>query len=186
MQLTVSKRPRSTKGATNQQRREGQIPAVLYAKGRETESVWIDNAELQKIFRALKPGTLSTLVLEVQGLDRPIRALVKEVQYHKTNYAVLHVDLLELVAGQAIRVNIPVELIGIADCIAVKQGGVVRQVMRQVAVECTPETLPREYQVDVRDLAEVGASRRVKSISFGQGVRSKAAAEDVLAVIAKR
>lgn len=186
MQLQVSKRPRSTKGVRSQLRREGGVPAVLYAKGKESQTLTINRADIQKILRELKPGTLSTLVLELQGMGSPIRAIIKEMQYQKTSYDVLHVDLLELLDGQPVRVNVPVELTGVAESIAVKAGGVIRQVARQVAVECLPGDIPREFFVDVRDLEMVGSSKRVKSIGLNQGVKMRALAEDVLAVVAKR
>jgi large subunit ribosomal protein L25 len=185
MQLKVNKRSISTKGAVNQLRENGGIPAVLYTKGKETVEISLENANLQKILRDLKPGTLSTLVLTLEGLDRPVRAIVKEVQYNKTNYDVLHVDLMELVDGQRLRVKVPVELTGINECVGVKAGGVVRQVMRAVTVECVPADMPREFQVDVREL-NIGQSKRVVAVALPAGVRCKEKIEDVLAVVAKR
>jgi large subunit ribosomal protein L25 len=185
MQLKVNKRSIQTKGAINQLRENGGIPAVLYAKGKETITLSLEAADLQKILRGLKPGTLSTLVLELEGLGRPVRAIVKEVQYNKTNYSVLHVDLMELVDNQTLLVKVPVELTGINDCAGVKAGGAVRQVMRSVTVECTPEAMPREFQVDVREL-NIGQSKRVESIRLPAGVRCKEKLVDVLAVVAKR
>jgi large subunit ribosomal protein L25 len=185
MQLKVKKRSINTKSAINQLRQNGSIPAVLYTKGKETVALSLESADLQKILRDLKPGTLSTLVFKLEGLDHSVRAVVKEIQYNRTNYNVLHVDFMELVPAQALRVKVPVELTGTNECAGVKAGGAVRQVMRAVTVECTPETMPREFQVDVRDL-NIGQSRRVNALSLPAGVQCKEKLDDVLAVVAKR
>ncbi len=51
-----------------------------------------------------------------------------------------------------LRVNVPIQLVGTADCAGVKLGGFLRQVIRSLKVSCLPKHIPQEFTFDVRDL----------------------------------
>lgn len=185
MKLKVARRALSTKGALHKLRREGGIPAVLYAKGLATQSLALETTEIQKLLREIEPGTLSTLVLELQGLDQPVRVLVKEIQYDKTNYDVRHMDFIALLPEQKIQVMVPIELAGQADCVGVKAGGAIRLVTRKIPVECLPSKLPSRFTVNVSQM-NIGDAIRVNAITFPEGVTPCVKPVDVIAVVGKR
>ena len=185
MELLVQKREKTGKGISKRVRREGGIPAVLYSKGGEGESIIVDRASYEAALRQTKPGHLPTITFTLKGDGADRKAVVKEVQYHPTTYAVLHLDLEELHDDVPVRVNVPITLVGAAECAGVKEGGVIRQVIRHMRVSCLPKDMPKHLELDVRSL-KLKESARLAAIAVPETVRPLARMGEVAAVVAKR
>ena len=93
--------------------------------------------------------------------------------------------LEELLDQVPVKVKVPVNCIGVADCPGIKLGGFLRQVARYVKVECLPKLIPAEFIVDVKDLG-IRQTKRLKDLSLPSGVKALESPEEVLVVIAKR
>lgn len=186
MKLQVLKRGTLKKSEINKIRREGDIPAVLYVKGKETENILIKGAEFQSLLRTVAPGRLSTLVFTLVGENgKEHKAILKEIQYEPTSYRVQHLDFEELFSDQKVNVKVPIECTGVVDCVGVKLGGVLRQVIRTLRVRCLPKDIPNVLQVDVRNLA-LFESKRLKDLAIPESVMALADLNEVAVVVAKR
>jgi len=186
MKLEVSKRKSLKKGETKRMRREGDIPAVLYVKGKATDAIMVKGAEFGGLLRAIQPGRLSTTVFSLadeHGKER--RAILKEIQYEPTTYRVQHLDFEELFDDAQVNVKVPVECIGAVDCAGVKLGGILRQVIRHIRVRCLPKDIPSLFQIDVRNLA-INESKRLKDLEIPSTVRPLADLNEVAVIVAKR
>lgn len=71
MKLSFFKRKVGKKGETNRIRREGNIPANLYAQNVTPEAVYLKGEEVKTLLRNMRPGLLSTTVFELQGENIP-------------------------------------------------------------------------------------------------------------------
>lgn len=185
MKLTVTERPSAKKGELKQIRREGKVPAILYSAGRPNVQLTLDGAEFNAILRNMKPGHLPTTVFHLMINGKETKAIIKDIQYQLTTYLVSHIDFEELVEEMPISVKVPIQCIGVADCVGVKLGGFLRQVIRHVKVECLPKHIPAEFVVDVKDLG-IRQSKRLADISMPKGVKPLAKMDEVVVVIAKR
>lgn len=186
MKLHTHKRATGSKCAAKKLRREGSIPAILYAKEKTGETLVIDATEFQSHLRQVKPGHLPTTVFTLcdeKGNER--RVLIKEIQYAPTTYAVIHLDFVELVPDQKINVKVPIECTGQVDCVGVKLGGVLRQVIRHARVRCLSQDLPSFFPLDVRELG-LRESKRLKDLTIPNTIRPLIDMEEVVAVIVKR
>lgn len=186
MKLKVWKRAAEKKGELNKMRREGNIPAVIYKRGETAENIAINSAEFSAFLRKVTPGRLSTTSLTLvdeKGKERHM--LVKDIQYNITTYDVIHLDFEELHANMPINIKVPIECTGVAECIGVKLGGFLRQVIRYVKVRCLPKDIPSAFVVDVKDLGQA-QSRRLKDIGIPQTIRPLADLNEVAVVVAKR
>jgi large subunit ribosomal protein L25 len=185
MKLTATERTSQKKSETKQIRREGKIPVILYSAGQPNVPLMIDTAEFSALLRQMKPGHLptTTFTLVIKGKER--KTIIKDIQYKLTTYQVSHIDFEELKDDTPISVKVPIQCIGVADCVGVKLGGFLRQVIRHVKVECLPKQIPAEFVVDVKDLG-IKQSRRLSDISMPKGVRPLAKMDEVVVVIAKR
>jgi large subunit ribosomal protein L25 len=184
MKLKTQKR--SAEGNIKALRREGFIPAVFYSKSRESENVSVSKAEFDAFMRQLKPGRLSTTRLTLTGEDGKERhAIIKDIQYEVTTYNVIHLDFEELVKDAKVRVNVPIECIGMADCAGIKLGGVLRQVIRSLRIECMPKDMPEFFNLNVSNLS-MRESLRLRDITLPEGIRAVADVNEVVAVIVKR
>lgn len=185
MKLAVKERVGEKKKDLKEIRREGNIPAIIYSSKGQTETLIVDGAEFATILRDMKPGQLPTTVFTLTGGKKERRAIIKDIQYHLTTYRVSHIDFEELIENVPVSVKVPVNCIGIADCIGIKLGGFLRQVARHVKVECLPAHIPSEFLVDVKDLG-IRQSKRLRDIEMPKGVRPITRPEEVVVVIAKR
>jgi len=185
MQLTAKTRAEETKGGLKQMRRAGTIPAVLYAPGKEAQSITIERVELETILRGIKEGMLSTSVFKLNLDAGKKKAIVKDVQYHPTNYRILHLDFEELEEDVAVRIKVPITLTGVMDCIGVKLGGFLRQVVRTIKVECLPKNIPTHFEVDVKDLA-AGKMLKLADLTMPNGVKAISPADQVVVLVSKK
>jgi len=187
MKLQTVKRTGKSKGEVTKLRREGKVPAVLYVKGKAGESIAIDANDLKSCLRNVKPGHLPTTVLTlVDDKKGERRVVVKDIQYNITTYDVIHLDFEELVPNHKINVKIPIECTGQVDCVGIKLGGVLRQVIRHIRVCCMKsQDLPEFFELDVRDLG-LKQSKRLRDLNMPKTVRPLVDLNEVVAVIVKR
>lgn len=174
------------KSEVNKLRREGFIPAVLYVKEKEGETLAVNSAEFAAHIRQVTPGHLPTTVFvlhDSKGKER--RAIVKEIQYNITTYDVIHLDFEELSPNHQINVKVPIECTGINECAGIKLGGVLRQVIRHVLIRCLPKDLPSFFTLDIRELA-LGESKRMSALDIPESVRLFGDPNQVVAAIVKR
>lgn len=186
MKLKVLKRTILKKSELNRIRREGNIPAAMYVRGQATDNLSVNGSEFSAHLRAVQPGHLSTTIfvlVDENGKER--RAILKDIQYQPTTYKVQHLDFEELFDDVKVNVKVPIECVGVVDCVGVKLGGVLRQVIRHLRVRCLPKDIPNNFQLDVRSL-EQRQSRRLKDLEIPQSVRPLMDLNEVAVIIAKR
>ncbi len=185
MKLAIFERTKLTKGEVKRLRREGNVPAVSYGSGKSVRHLYLRGADLQAILRDLPKGALATTIFELQESGASYRALVKGIQYNVVTYAVEHVDFLMVDDKTPVTVNVPIQVVGAADCPGLKLGGTLRQVIRTMKVECLPKHIPHAFQIDVRSLS-LAQAKRLSDIEVPAHVRPVARMEQVAIVIAKQ
>src|SRR5690606_11418222 len=117
--LTATRRDTAGKGTSRAMRREGQTPAVIYGHSRETESLAIPTRELERLLSRISTGST---VVELNMDGRRIRTLIRDVQHHPTRKEVLHVDFVELVAGEKVITKVPLRFVGTPEGVRVDSG----------------------------------------------------------------
>lgn len=185
MKLTATKRESQTKGAVKQIRRAGKIPAVLYSPGTPAEKLEVDANELNAALREIKSGRLSTTVFTLDLGGKKKKVIVKDIQYNLTSYRVIHLDFEELKDDIFVKMKVPIECHGVADCVGIKSGGFLRQVIRYAKVKCLPKDIPVEFGLNVQDLG-MRQVMRLSDIKMPKGVEPMMAADEVVVLIAKR
>ncbi|NBO24175.1 MAG: 50S ribosomal protein L25 [Chlamydiae bacterium] len=184
MKLKTTERVHGKKSELNRIRHEQNIPAVLYDKEGSNKPLIVDGADFSKALREIEKGHLSTTVFELDINGVKVPAVVKEVQYHKTTYNILHLDFQKLEKKSAVTVNVPVTYTGVDDCVGIKLGGFLRQVKRTIRVKTMPEHMPKSFTIDVRGLG-IRQSKRIKDIEIPANVVLVDDLENVVVTIAK-
>jgi large subunit ribosomal protein L25 len=165
-QLSATPRHEVGKGVARKLRSAGQVPAVIYGHGRESQSLTIDARELGRLLE--KFAAASTVIeLAVDGTSS--KTLIREIQRHPFKRHILHVDFQQLVAGELVTVQIPLSFIGTP--IGVKEGGILDQTMHELTIECDPSNIPARIEVDVTNLA-IGHPLHVSDLTLPEGVRA--------------
>jgi large subunit ribosomal protein L25 len=142
-------RARSGKGAARATRRAGKVPAVIYGGKQEPNLIALDP---RVVIRELHRAGWQSRLYEIQGSGEPIRALIRGVQFHPVSDAPEHVDFQRLVAGQRIKVAVPVHFENDGISPGIKRGAVLNVVRHAVEVFCDPDHIPEQFTADLGPL----------------------------------
>ncbi|MEZ4587009.1 MAG: 50S ribosomal protein L25/general stress protein Ctc [Gemmatimonadales bacterium] len=163
--LSATPRTASGKGVARSLRRAGQIPAVIYGRGRDPEGLALDATALNRMLTKVRA---STTILDVHVGDRePVKALIREIQRDPVKAEIIHIDLYEVHADEAITVEVPLRFVGTAEGVR-NNGGVFEAISHTVEIEVLPANIPEFIEVDVSALG-VGQSLHVGDLSFAAG-----------------
>ena len=127
-------------------RRDGRLPAVVFGRGLDSNSVSLDTHEFESLRRHVGPNTLIDLSVD-GGAASPV--LVSEVQLHRVTRKPLHVDLY--VVRMTEELTVDVALISEGESEAVENGGgTLLHVIDHVRVRALPDHLPESihYSID--------------------------------------
>lgn len=167
----LSARPRSGtgKGKARKLRSSGRIPAVIYGHGEATRSLSIDAHEFDRLRADVHvENTIIDLTIEDEN---PLKTLVREVQTHPSRGHVLHLDLYQIHAGEAVTVEVPIRLVGVSP--GVRAGGIMQQALIALEIRCLPDNIPETIEADISQL-EIGDSIHVGDLALPQGVEAEA------------
>lgn len=152
--LKVTKRVETGKLNNRRMRAAGRLPAILYGHGEEPLSL---SASEESVRAVLRHGAQ---VVQLAG-DAKGQALLQEVQWDTFHRDVLHLDLLRVVKGERVTVEVPIQLRGEAP--GERDGGVVDQVLHAIEIETSPAFIPEALHVGINSL-ELGGSLSVGDI----------------------
>lgn len=149
LSLDVEPRSEMGKSAARRLRRAGKVPGVVYGIHDPTP-VSVDPRALEKILRS-SGGVNAVFQLNVQGekkMSRPV--LLKFIDRDPMRDDILHADFLEIRMDQKIKVAVPLSFVG--ESKGVKMGGVLSVLLRELEVECLPNVIPSEVEVDITEI----------------------------------
>ena len=163
---TVEAQPRVAESrGKNEARRvrvTGNIPAVVYGAKKDSIAVTVNPKQITKI---LHSDTGHNTIFDVQIDGKKEKVMIVDWQYEPIKGKLLHIDMKRIDMAKAIRVSVPIELVG--ESAGVKQqGGIMDQVLREVEIECLPNDIPGHIDVDVSELV-FGQVIRVKDLAHG-------------------
>lgn len=184
MKLIAKERSVGKRSFISKIRNEGNIPAVMYTKGKEPVQIEVSGADFNAALRQLEKGHLPNTVFELNFENGVKKAIVKDIQYHRTTYDILHLDFYELQEHEAIKVNVPLHFTGVAECQGIKLGGFLRPIKRHIQVKCLPDHIPDAFHLNIKELG-LKQAKRVKDITFPENVNCLFGKEEVVVVIGK-
>jgi large subunit ribosomal protein L25 len=147
-------------------RRVGLVPAVLYGNTKENLNLAVDQKEFTKLY--IEAGSSTLVNLKVDD-DKAVKVLIHEVELHPTRHTVMHADFFAVNLKEKLRTEIPLVLTGVADAVEI-QGGTLITVKDMVEVECLPEDLVHEIEIDISPLKSFEDSITVSDLKVPQGI----------------
>lgn len=177
--LVMESREKTGKGENGRLRKAGYVPCILY--GPEIKENIKGKLNMREVERILA-GRWESTRLNVKLPDGSEElCLIREAQRHPLNDMPLHIDLLHLVRGHKITVNIPVEVTGRENSQGIKDGGVL-EVTRELEVLSLPMSIPDVITVDVSAL-NIGDAIHAGDIKLPEGVELSVDPEEVIAIV---
>src|SRR5437667_7090175 len=107
--LSASPRVTTGKGPARQARFRGQVPAVLYGRGRPTQALAVESQALEKALAGIEP---ESTIIELAVDGKKTQALIREIQRHPIRPDIIHVDFYEIHAEEKVKLKVPVRLVG--------------------------------------------------------------------------
>ena len=163
--LSAEMRSERGKGVARKLRAAGRVPGVVYGHGRQPQSLSLVARDLDRLLSHIAAGST---VIELTLGKATTKTLIREIQRHPFKKQILHIDFMELVAGEKVIVDIPLVFVGIPEGVRLS-GALLEQIVHSIEVNVDPSNIPNHIDVDVSNLA-MGHSLHVRDITLPEGV----------------
>ena len=164
--LEATIRNTKTKGEINSLRANGNLPAILYGGTEANQKISLSTKVIKLLIQ--KENFLSNMIsINIDGKTENV--LPREVTYDVITDEPIHIDLLRIIKGAKIILEIPVKFINHEKSPGLKRGGVLNIVRRKVELKCPTEKIPDELIVDLENV-DIGESFKISSIKLPENV----------------
>jgi len=161
-ELTLTAIKREVLGKKNRfLRRQGITPTHLFGHKVESQALQCDTVELKKILA--HAGTTRLVSLRIDGEKQPKSVFVREIQRDPLSRQLFHVDFYQVRKGEKMEVDVPIVMVGEAPALKEK-GRMLAHGITSLAIECLPEKVPPQIEIDISILEEFDQAIHVKDI----------------------
>lgn len=161
VEIKANKRENFGKMNNKSLRSEGKVPGVIYSK----KGVHHFSTTPKELKPLLYTPDYKQANVEIDGTV--YSCVVQAAQFHPVTDNLVHIDLLQLVDGNPIRIEVPIRFEGVSP--GVKAGGVFSQTMRAVKIKCLPKDIVDQLIIDISS-TELGDVVRVSDINLPEGI----------------
>jgi large subunit ribosomal protein L25 len=164
---------------TNKGRKSGLIPAVVYGRGVESVSLWVNTLDFRRLLK--KSGESTMIGLEIDGKNGR-NVIIYEIQRDPVTDSIIHIDFFQVRMDEEIETEVELEFIG--EALAVRDlGGVLVRNMDEIEVKCLPGDLPSRINVDISVLNTFEDRICVKDLKIPEKVKIELDPETVVALV---
>lgn len=147
IKIEAKKRKIGKKSDLKNSRKKGLIPGIIYGAGKEGSKILIPNIEFKKKYRK----TIGEVAFfEIKVGRKKYTTILKDKQIHPVSRDFVHLDFLEIVEGQKVTVDIPINFVG--ESLGKTEGGIVDINLRTIEVSCLPKDVPDKIDVDITNM----------------------------------
>ena len=134
------------------------VPVGRDGKAIITTDLVVNAADVRKLIY-----TPEIFVIDLTFDGQTKKAVLKDIQFHAVNDAIMHIDLLEVYEDKPVTMEVPVHVEGHA--VGVKAGGKLFLSMKKVKVRSLYSKMPETIMVNVSDL-QIGHAIKVRDLQF--------------------
>ena len=164
---------------TRKFRKDGLIPAVVYGKGIESKSLWVEKLEMEKFLR--RSGESTIIDLRIEGGEN-LNVIINEIQRDPVRDTMTHIDFFRVRMDEKIETDVPLEFVG--ESAAVKeQGGMLVKSLDELPIKCFPADLPSEISVDISTLKTFEDRISVADLELSDKIEIMIDPETVVAIV---
>lgn len=155
--LVAQERKSFKKSTLKNLRSEGEIPAIVYGRGINTESITIKNTDLIKAIRDV--GRNGILTLDLDGKSKNV--ILRDYQDNPITREIIHVDFLQVDKDTEVNTKVSVILKGTSK--GEKVGGFAKQFLHELDITAKANDIPDDIKIDITDF-EIGQGVGVADI----------------------
>ncbi len=142
-------------------RRQGVTPAHVFGHGIESLALQCDTTELKSIIA--HAGETRLISLNIKGDNQPRSVFIREIQRDVFGKQLLHVDFYQVKMSEKMEVEVPIVLVGESPLMKDKNR-MVSHGITELSIECLPDKVPPQIEVDISILEEIEQAIHVKDI----------------------
>lgn len=177
MEIAVAVREKIGTGAAKKFRNRGEIPGVIYGKGKPTEHLLINAQEFGRLVMREGTGKLMQIKIQKGKKVEQDHVLIKDLQRHPVKGNILHVDFLRVAMDQPVTVKVPLHLA--SEERKTRDGAIIEVLLHELEVSCLPTNIPERVQIHTDDLS-AGGKIHVKDLKLGEGVQAVTPPEELV------
>ena len=169
MEFIVQKRLATGKSANRKLKKAGMSPGNVYGLV-EPLAVQMDSRKAYKLIHDTR-GRHVALDLKIHSdgeAEETRRVIIQDFQTGPYKKEIFHVDFREVNDDTELNLKVPIKIVG--ESHAVKLGGTLQVIRREIPIHCKAKYLPNEIEVDVTEL-NFGGSIHVLDIPYPEGSR---------------
>lgn len=176
--LTLQVAKRGVLGKKNRfLRRQGITPVHLFGHNIESQSLQCDTVQLKRIIA--HAGATRLISLQIDGDKQPKSVFAREIQRDAVGKKLLHVDFYQVKKGEKMAVEVPIVLVGEAPAMKGKDRMLTHGIT-SLSIECLPDKVPPQIEVDISILEEVEQAITVKDIVLDPSITVEADPEQLV------
>jgi large subunit ribosomal protein L25 len=142
-------------------RNNGIVPVHLFGHDVESQSLQGDAMTLNKVLA--HAGHTRLIDLKVGKSKKAHSVMVREVQKDPVRGSLIHVDFYEVNMAEKIKVEVPIVLVGESPALKIREN-MLNQNLNTLTIECLPDKMVDQIQVDISSIQEVDQAVHVKDI----------------------
>lgn len=171
IKMKAEVRTKFGKGAARQARAAGRTPAVIYGHGSEPQHITLPAHEIALVLRHKN----AFLDLDIEGKSNLV--LVKSASKDPVTQVIEHIDLIVVVMGEKVHVEVPVHVVG-----EVLSGTIVDVEHKTVKLEAPSHAIPEFVEVHINKPA-AGTHFTAADVVVPAGVKMDLAADELVVSI---
>lgn len=157
VELKAKKRKEFSKSYLTKLRNSGLVPGVFYLKTTDPISIEVPENSINSLV-----FTSETHLIDLKLDDgSEFECILKDTQFDPVTDKVIHFDLLGIIRGEKIQLEVPVQFTG--SPVGVREGGLLNELLHKLEVECFPRHIPENITVDIANL-KIGESVHVRDL----------------------
>ncbi len=164
-------------------RRRGIIPLHLFGHNIESAALQCDVAQLQQVLA--QAGKTRLISLKLDKAKKPRNVVVREIQRDTLTGELLHVDFYQVRMEEKIKVEVPIVLIGEAPALKSKENTLLQE-LSSLTIECLPDQIPANVEVDLSSLTEAEQAIRVNDVVLDEEITILNNPERIMVKISSR
>jgi large subunit ribosomal protein L25 len=163
-------------------RRQGITPAHIFGHNIRSQALQCDTIQLKQVIA--HAGTTRLIRLRIGGEKQPKSVFVREIQRDAVGKQLLHVDFYQVKMGEKMAVEVPIVLVGEAPAMKGK-GRMLAHGITSLDIECLPDKVPPQIEVDIGTLEELEQAIHVKDIILDPDITVNADPEQLVVKVSE-
>jgi large subunit ribosomal protein L25 len=159
-------------------RATGQVPAVLYGHGTESEALSLPAKDLERAYHLAGGNKILSLKI---GDARAKNVLITDVQQEAVKGTLTHADFYVVRMDEELHAEIPLHFTGESTAVYQGEGSLMKN-LESLEVACLPGDLPESIEVDISVLDDFDKTITVADLKVPQGVKLLIEDADTLVV----